>query len=240
MRRVEIATGDHSFFTVRVHRFRSYGEPRLVVDGLRCVDAARTLIDIAPHLDAETLEAVFERARRLGLVSIEALARRFAIVGGKGRPGTGRIRTLLAGTTPNPLESLLEVKAWRLVRSSTLPDPVRQLPVTVGAQNYRLDFAWPHLRAAFETEGFEWHGTHARWKQDRIRTSALEGLGWRTVVATWADVVSRPAETIERLAAMLAERTALVRSGERFRCADPRTDAVIRTSNSGRGVTPRA
>jgi very-short-patch-repair endonuclease len=169
-------------------------------------------LDIAPRLEAEALEAAFERARRLGLVSIEALARRFALIGGKGRPGTSRIRTLLAGTAPNALDSRLEVKAWRLLRDDPVATPVRQVRVTAGTRRYRLDFAWPNLLAAFETEGFEWHGTRAQWKQDRMRTAALERLGWRRVVATWDDVVSHPGETLDRVASMLAERTALIRS----------------------------
>jgi len=209
LRRLAIETDDHAFFAVRVHRFRNHDEPLLTVDGLPCADAARTLIDVALDLDAETLEAAFERARRLRLVSIEALARRFGTLGGKGQPGTGRIRALLAGTAPNPLDSRLEVKAWRLMRRSRLATPVRQQRVVAGSQRYRLDFAWPSVMAAFETEGFEWHGTHARWKQDRIRTAAIERLGWRRVVATWDDVVLRPVETIERIAALLDERRAL-------------------------------
>ncbi len=223
--RLAIETDEQSFFAVRVHRFRAYGEPRLVIDGLSCVDAARALIDVAPLVDAESLEALFERARRLRLVSIEALARRFEAIGGKGRPGTDRIRTLLASTASRPLDSRLEVKAWRLVQQSGLPDPVRQHVVSSGLKRYRLDFAWPELLVGFETEGFEWHGTHAQWKQDRTRTAALERLGWRRVVATWADVVADPAGTIDRLEALLAERADLVRAGTRF---DVRMSAPVR------------
>ena len=86
---------------------------------------------------------------------------------------------------------------------------MRQHPVVVAGKRYRLDFAWPHLRAAFETEGFEWHGSRGRWKQDRIRTGALERLGWRQMVATWDDVVGNPAGTLDRLGLMLAERRLL-------------------------------
>jgi very-short-patch-repair endonuclease len=208
LRRLDITTETHSFFAVRVHRFADYDEPRLRTDCLPCTDAARTLIDIATRLDAEALEVVFERARRLGLVSVESLARRFATIGGRGRPGTRRTRALLAGTAPNALESKLEVKAWRLLRGSRIPDPIRQLRVGSGAHRHRLDFAWPELMVAFETEGFEWHGTHARWKQDRIRVAALERLGWRRVVATWNDIVDRPEETLDRVADLLSERAA--------------------------------
>jgi very-short-patch-repair endonuclease len=214
MTRVRVEVASHSFFTVRIHRFVDRGEPVLSVDGLRCVDANRVLIDVAADLTAEQLEAAFERARRLELVSIESLARRFALVCGRGRPGTNKIRELLAHTAPNALESTLEVKAWRLLRASLIPNPVRQLRIAPQPRHrYRLDFAWPDAHVAFETEGFEWHGNRARWKQDRIRTAALERLGWRIVIATWDDITTDPQTTLDRVAMALNERRALRRAG---------------------------
>ena len=211
--RLAIETGERAYFPVRVHRFRSAGEPLLTIDGVRCTDAARTLIDLARWLDVDDLEDAVERARRLGLVSTEGLARRFAEIGGRGRPGTPRVREVLARTRPNALESKLEGKAWRMLVASRIVEPVRQLRVQVATgRRHRLDFAWPDLLIAFETEGFEWHGTRARWKQDRVRTSAIERLGWRIVVGDWDDVVKRPTETLERIALALGERRALLRS----------------------------
>jgi len=211
--RLEIEDERHAHFSVKVHRYAEVGEPFTTIDGLPCVDAARALIDIAPKLSSENLEHSFERARKLGLVSTESLARRFALIGGRGRPGTPKIRKLLANTGPNPLESKLEVKAWRMLRASRLENPVRQLRVDVlSGRWHRLDFAWPQLMVAFETEGFEWHGSRARWKQDRIRTAALERLGWRIVVATWEDVVATPIDTLDRVALALTERERLHRA----------------------------
>jgi very-short-patch-repair endonuclease len=211
--RIPVEAQDRAFFPVTVHRFQSVGEPTVVVDGIPCTDAARVLIDIAPRLSLDDLEDGFERARRLGLVSTDVLARRFELIGGRGRPGTPKVRALLANARPSPLESKLEGKAWRMLRASRLPEPVRQLRVDLQSGRwFRLDFAWPELLVAFETEGFEWHGSRARWKRDRTRVAALERLGWRIVVATWDDVARQPAETLDRLARALAERRLLVRS----------------------------
>ncbi len=209
LQRVRVQTLDHSFFSVVVHR-STLDERVPTVEGIPCTTADQVLIEIAPALSSEQLEAMFERARRLGLVSTERLARRFGQIGGRGRPGTPKIRELLAHARPNPLDSRLEVKAWRMLRASRLADPQRQVRVDLPANRwYRLDFAWPELLVAFETEGFEWHGSRARWKQDRLRTAALERLGWRIVVATWDDVVHAPAATLDRIAMALAERRAL-------------------------------
>ena len=65
---------------------------------------------------------------------------------------------------------------------------------------------------AVEAEGFEWRGSRARWKADKIRVAALERLGWRVLVVTWDDVTQRRAETLDRIAMALAERRLLLRS----------------------------
>ncbi len=162
---------------------------------------------------AEVLEAAFERGRSLGLFTPSSMAKRFEHLGGRGRAGSTAMRELLAAAAPGSLDSLLEVKAWRRLQRSGLELPRRQVlvPLNVAKPRFRLDFAWPDLMVGFETEGFEWHGTRARWKQDRVRTAHLERLGWRIVVATWDDVVKTPEATMERVSLALRERSRLRR-----------------------------
>ncbi len=212
LRRIDIADGKRETFAVRTHRFTNYGEPQVVIDGIVTTDGARTMFDVAPRISIDVLSSCFERARSLGVVSIDQLARRLALIGGRGRPGTAKIRVLLESARPGALESELEIRAWQVLRRSRLPEPVRQYWVTMrGGERYRLDFAWPAHHVAFETEGFEWHGTRARWKQDRVRTAALERMGWRIIVATWDDITRSPVETLDRIAMAVNERAALAR-----------------------------
>ena len=220
-RRIFVADGSHTSFAMRLHRYKGFVERTAIVDGIPCTDGARTLIDISPELSISELEAAFERARRLNAVSIETLADRFSMVCGRGRAGTSKIRHLLDRARPGVLDSELEIKAWQMLQRSRVIDPQRQFWVVIdGGCRYRLDFAWPDVMVAFETEGFEWHGTRSRWKQDRIRTAALERLGWRIVVATWDDVVRSPGGTLERIASALQERQ-LVRPDSRRLCVSP-------------------
>ncbi|MDQ1508741.1 MAG: hypothetical protein QOG50_585 [Actinomycetota bacterium] len=132
----------------------------VAVDGIRCTSAARTIIDCAAALDDEALEDMFEQARRMGLTSVAVLTHRAAELCGRGRPGSARVRRLLAAQVPRDraLESRLEVKLARLLRKSTLPTPERQFPVG----RYRLDFAWPSRRIGCECDGFEHHGSGSR------------------------------------------------------------------------------
>jgi len=189
------------------------------VDGIRCTSATRTIIDCAALLDDEVLEAAFEDARRMGLTSAPALARRAEELCGRGRPGSGGIRRLLAVQRhgERAMESRLEVKLARLLRQSKLPAAERQYPVS----RFRLDFAWPAARVACECDGFEHHGSRLAWKRDRSRLATIEAAGWRIVHVTWADVTGDTRRTLERLA--FALRAA----------AQARTPASVRAARAG-------
>jgi hypothetical protein len=79
-----------------VHRVGLERGDVVEVDGIRCTNATRTILDCAALLPDEPLEAAFEQARRLGLTSTIALARRAEELCGKGRPGSARVRRLRA------------------------------------------------------------------------------------------------------------------------------------------------
>jgi len=170
----------------------------VVVDGIRCTSATRTIIDCASIMDEEALEDAFEQARRMGLTSVAALSKRASDLCGRGRPGSARVRDLLLTQNPGDraLESRLEVKLARLLRASSLPTPERQVPVG----RFRLDFAWPRFRVGCECDGFEHHGSRLAWKRDRTRLAAIEAAKWRIVHVTWSDVTGTPGQTLERLA----------------------------------------
>jgi very-short-patch-repair endonuclease len=183
---------------------------RVVVDGIPCTSAARTLIDLAGVVNEEVLEVAFESARRMGLTSTEQLASRFTQVGAL-RKGTGNLRALLEHQRigERALESPLEVKAWRLLRKSALPLPERQ--VRVG--NYRVDFMWPAAKLIVECDGFDAHAGHLRWKRDRERIADIELRGYRVVHVMWDDVIRRADDTISRIQIALAERGFAISTG---------------------------
>jgi very-short-patch-repair endonuclease len=206
-----VANEERGAWRVTFHRPTSIDViDRVIVDGIPCTAAARTLIDLAGPLRGEALEHAFESARRLGLVSVEHLAKRAHELCGRGRRGSREIKRLVrdATGTTRALESRLEVRAWRLWRSSTMPRPTRQHWVDLSdGSSARIDFALTHLLVGVEAEGFDIHGNRLRWKRDRRRVAMLEALGWRLVVVTWDDVTNHRAETIERIRSVIAERT---------------------------------
>lgn len=213
-RRVNIAADERAWSTVRMHRSLAIDPIDLMtVEGIPCTSATRTLIDCAPLVSEETLEVMFESARRMGLLSTSVLADRVAALGGKGRAGCGAIRDLLARQAGvAPAESTLEVKLWRLIRDreparTDIPTRQHETVRSDGARA-RIDVAWAPLQFGIEAEGWEWHSGRIRWKRDRRRAATLETAGWRLLFVTWDDVVNHPAETLARIASAYAERCA--------------------------------
>jgi very-short-patch-repair endonuclease/predicted transcriptional regulator of viral defense system len=189
-----------SFILHRVRRFDAVD--RVVVDGIPCTSATRTLLDVAALVGEETLEVAFESARRLGLASVGHLTNRYLEVGGRGRTGSAKIRRLLERqrVEDRPLESALEVKLWRLLQRGGVPLPDRQVVLAFGTlRRYRVDFLWREARLVLECDGFEAHAGHLRWKRDRRRVADIELLGYRLLQVTWDDVVRRPKDTVERV-----------------------------------------
>ncbi len=180
---------------VVVHRCAIGRAERVTVDGIACTATTRTLIDCAPLVDGETLEAAFEQARRMGLTSIRAVEQRLA----RGRTGSALMRDVLQRVQARPTESKLEVKLARLLRTSALPAPTAQYEIGC----YRVDYAWPSPRVVCECDGFAWHGSRLQWKRDRRRIAAIEAAGWNIVHVTWDDVTRRPGETLDRIALAL-------------------------------------
>jgi very-short-patch-repair endonuclease len=190
---------------LEVHRVSSLPRAdRVVVDGIPCTTATRTILDSGRMLDPEALEVAFESARRMGLSSVRVLRRCASELGIEGRRASRSVNELLKNTKSDEAAAQfrLEVKMARLLRASS--PPVRQFPVG----KYRIDFAFPDAMVGVECEGFDFHGHRIAWKRDKRRSAWLETQGWRLVFVTWDDVTRRPGETMDRIAIALASAAA--------------------------------
>ncbi|HUF85714.1 MAG TPA: DUF559 domain-containing protein [Acidimicrobiia bacterium] len=172
-----------------------------------CTTAARAVIDMAGSLDDEQLEIVMESGFRRGLYRESFLRRRLAELGGTGRRGSGRLLALLdeRGKGAAPLEYPLEVKTWRLLKTSGLPMPVRQHQVRINGRTYRIDFAWPDRKVALECDGYESHGGRVAFRRDRRKLAALGAAGWLVIPATWEDITRHPNDKLREVRAALAQ-----------------------------------
>ncbi len=178
---------------------------RAVVDGIPITTPVRTLIDIAGRIEDEQLLALTEELVRRRVVSEDRLHARLQALRSAGRPGAGRLMTLLEARGSGPaLESRLEVRVWRLLRSSGLPVPIRQHRVVAEGCRYRLDFAWPDRMVAVECDGWLAHGGQGAFNEDRIRLGGLVASGWRVIPVTWRECSSEPARVVRRVMAALS------------------------------------
>ncbi len=108
------------------------------------------------------------------------------------------------GICHSPLKTI----ARRLFRNASLPDPVKQYPVTDrGILLGRVDFAYPDCKIAIEVVGWGFHSGRQRWERDVKRRTLLESRGWMVSEFTWDEVVNHPERVIETISRALAARS---------------------------------
>jgi hypothetical protein len=105
---------------------------RTVLDAIPITTPVRTLIDIAGRLEDLKLSAVMEDLIKRELVDPERLRARLDALRTSGRPGGGRLESLLDARGAGPaMESTLEALVWKLIVESGVRRPERQYPVKV-------------------------------------------------------------------------------------------------------------
>ena len=99
-----------------------------------------------------------------------------------------------------PPNGELEALMLRLIGEAGLPPPVRERRIE-GAGF--IDFLWPELRVAVETDGFVWHSSRHDWQRDRHKRNHLTLEGYTVVQITWDDLTQRPADVMASLSSLL-------------------------------------
>jgi very-short-patch-repair endonuclease len=185
---VEVTTPYRSAFRTAglvVHRSRRV-DPRDVCtkQNIPITTVAATLVDIAgshPELAEGALSDAIVRARTRRYRIENALAR----AGTRGCPGAILMRKLLAGLDV-PTESALEDAFRDFIRRFGLPEPRRQIPI--GGGRFRLDFGWPAIRFAVETDGGAFHSSPAERRHDRAKMAQARKEGWMVRRVYWHDI----------------------------------------------------
>jgi very-short-patch-repair endonuclease len=189
---------------VIVHRGEVAPADRRMIGPIRLTSPARTLIDLAAVLDDEDLNAVVEDAIHRGLTTAPAIGRRLDALGGKGRPGSGRLREILEDRgNQRAAASRLEVKIWRVLRAHGLT-PVRQHPVRCGGTTYWVDCAFPQWRVSVEGFGDKFHRGARDRKRELRRLGDLASVQWRVVPVTWDEICDAPEDVVARIVGSLA------------------------------------
>jgi very-short-patch-repair endonuclease len=123
-------------------------------DGIRITTAARTLIDLALHVDARATRRAFREAIRLKATTTERL---LAILSRhRGRPGTRLIADLVAhySSVPYPrTRSDAESRALELLLDAGVQAPRANRSVA----GEEADLVWPERRLIIEIDGPQYH-----------------------------------------------------------------------------------
>jgi very-short-patch-repair endonuclease len=103
----------------------------------------------------------------------------------------------------------------KILREGGLPAPVRQYPVTIAGQSFRLDSAYPELMIFMEGDGFGVHSQRDPFERDRWRQNLLVVAGWAPLRFTWRRLCRAPEGVVNevRAARILRERMFSVQLG---------------------------
>jgi very-short-patch-repair endonuclease len=123
-------------------------------DGIRITTAARTVIDLAPHLDARETGRMLREALRLKVTTRQAV--RATLSRHPGRRGTGILNELATRYSSVPYgrtRSDAEGRALELLQDAGIERP----RVNMRIAGEETDLAWPKRKLVIELDGPEYH-----------------------------------------------------------------------------------
>ncbi len=189
---------------VRIHRRTNLTPDEVITrDGIPVTSPTTTLVDLAPRLTRDALEAAINEADKLDLVDPEALRRGLERL--PRRPGKARLRQVLDRRTFALTDSALERMFLPIVRRVGLPKPLTGAKVN----GFDVDFYWPDLRLVVETDGLRYHRTPAQQARDRLRDQAHAAAGLTPLRFTRAQVRFEAAH-VEAILTEVSQRLAAV------------------------------
>jgi very-short-patch-repair endonuclease len=145
------------------------------------------------------------RTRRASPASLEQRLRELK---GQRRSGTAALRLILrdAVARGRPLESILEVRLWWMLKQAGLPRPQAQYRVPDGrGRGIRLDFAYPKQGLAIEADSMQFHGDKPYFVAHCDRLTRLAASGWRVMHFT-QDKLADTERVLALVRAALAKR----------------------------------
>lgn len=167
----------------------------VVIDGIPCTGPLRLMVDLGAVEPERVVEDVLDRALTAGLVTIRGVEWMLTELSVQGRAGCGVIRKILDGRALGTAvaDGLIEPRMARIFKRFGILMPVFQheLRTASGLFVARFDFAYPHLKHAFEVDGYEVHGRPRAMERGFDRDRAARREGWQVDHFMWNHVVRR-------------------------------------------------
>ena len=200
----------HRAAPVRVHRSGDLIPARItVVDGIRCTDVDRTLVDLGAVWSHPRLMTAVEGAIVNGRTSMARLTRELDRVAKRGRHGVVAVRKAFdeLGASAAGIESPLEMRFARLLQGTDLPAPVRQWsPPWGGELISRVDAAFLESRVIVELDGRTWHDRRSQSARDKRRDHLASSHGWVVIRFDAEQLRTDPTAVVKTLRATLGRR----------------------------------
>jgi hypothetical protein len=170
-------------------------------DGVRITSPARTLLDLAPHVNQRTLARFHNELRMRRLIDNNQLLD----IAGRNptHPGATRLRELAGASTGEAKRSGWEGDWPRFAKRHKLPP----YEMNVHVAGERVDVLFTPERLVVELDGWDTHGTRLAYENDRSRDAEiLARTGIPTMRITHRGFHRQPAVQVARITAILDRR----------------------------------
>ncbi|MFI5690511.1 DUF559 domain-containing protein [Kribbella sp. NPDC051586] len=176
---------------------------------IRRTSLLRTVLDCARILPFGEALAVADAALATSRVTEEELIATAVALSGFGRPNAVRVATAANGSAESFLESMLR----SLLIEAGIGGFEPQVHVSAGPSRVRVDLADRALRIVLEAEGYEFHGSPAKFAADCRRYDDLVAAGWLVLRFTYQQVIGDPRWVVATVESARAGRIAVPTNG---------------------------
>lgn len=188
-----------------IHQTRLMPDP-VVVAGMPCTPASRTLLDLAAVLDAVALGRVIDDFVARRLTSLPALVSGLEWSERHRRPGAPTLRRALEGRTHGYVPTGSELERMLDAILLTIPGVLPEKEVSLrgrGTLPHRVDRLVRQPPLIIEADGRLWHARLEQMETDRQRDRRALKLGFPTVRYGWWELVNNPVEVRRELMELL-------------------------------------
>lgn len=175
----------------------------------RRTSLARTVLDCARVLPFGEALAVADAALATRRMTTDELVASAVALSGFGRPNALRVAGAATGLAESFLESML--------RSALIEAGIEgfepQVVVDVAGGRVRVDLGHRVALLALEAEGFEFHGSAAKFAADCRRYDELVAAGWLVLRFTYQQVIGDPQWVVATVLGALNQRLGVQKNG---------------------------
>jgi hypothetical protein len=187
---------------IRVHRVMAMSDHDITtLSRIGVTSLPRTLCDIAASEPRRELVRAVDRAKRRGLLDLDALdqmlERRARV------PGAAQLKEALVLYR----KAVFDRARSELLLLEALENEGERLPVlNLWVDKWELDAYWEPERFAVEVDGWETHGSREAFENDRLRQEEMKLAGIDCVRISARRIETEPQQVAKRIRSLLDQR----------------------------------